>query len=369
MLSPKILIPISIFMGSCFLHYPIPFAKSGISESHVESLSNNGLNIETDTIIGLSKTYRIAIGYPSASAGIIINNNWWILGDDAQNLLCVTSQRTDSPYLYYPLPFIRETKDLTEEPQYRRIKKASKMDFEALAHFANTFNSETSYHIWAFGSGSKSPQRDTGLYWNFENSIPNPNKQPDKINLSPLYEFLQRQTNINAEDWNIEGACIDPRNEGVLYLLNRKPAVLISLSLRDWFRYLEIGSLPLGQIEISPFTLPVIDGYKSGFSGATMDTARNSIWFSSSVEVTDNSVNDGTILGSFIGEISLSTKALYGRPFLIPEEPFSKQKTKLESISLQASDKSKARIFRGTVDNDNGGSQLLIIEAQLRTKN
>ncbi len=181
--------------------------------------------------------------------------------------------------------------------------KKSKLDFEAMAHYRHPFLGD---FIWAFGSGSKQPQRDSGIFWNLPIQEHNPTANAYKINLGPLYEVLQRRSQISPEKWNIEGACIDYSQEGALYLLNRLPATLIRIPLRDWFRYLEIGSIPHDKnIQINTYTLPEIQGHPSGFSGATYDSSRHSIWFSSSVEITDDPIRDGEILGSFIGEISL----------------------------------------------------------------
>ena len=305
------------------------------------------------------KIRRISTPYPSASAGIITQNQWWIIGDDAQKML-VSPLNLDTPYTYKNLPFQRELKTANTpiNSNHNRFKKKYKLDFEALAQYQDPNNLN---HIWAFGSGSKSPYRDTGLYWNFENT--QAPTEPFKINLSPLYEVLQRRSQISPEKWNIEGACIDPSQEGALYLLNRLPATLIRIPLRDWFRYLEIGSVPPDEnIQIKTYTLPQIQGHPSGFSGATYDSMRHSIWFSSSVEITDDPIRDGEILGSFIGEIFLLSGEINRTPMPVPEDPGVTPKTKLESLSIGPESNAEKRLFYGTVDNDNGGSQLLLIQ-------
>ncbi len=318
-------------------------------------------------------TLRQPIEYPSASAGLFLDSNWWIIGDDAANLLLIDAKST---YSYYPLPFQREFKksdaaglesshktkpfapktiqENTPFPLAARIKKKSKLDFEALA----SYTMRGMHHVWAFGSGSKSPQRDTGLYWNFEPHTFKAN--PFKINLKPLYEYLQNRSQISPEKWNIEGACIAENGETYLCLFNRIPATLIKIKLKAWFRYLEIGSIPLdSDIEISTFKLPKIDGHSAGFSGASFDTERKSIWFSASVEITKDPVRDGEILGSFIGEISLLSGEIERTPVPLPEDRNGSLKTKLESLSLVPQSNPGFRIFYGLVDSDQGGSQLL----------
>lgn len=370
---PKSLLSCCVLLSSCFLHYPIPKIKSPeqpqtkiLHESPIDQPNKSGVPPQVSDYF-IQNTIRISIEYPSASAGVMCNGNWWVLGDDAQNLLIVTAEN-DTPYLYQPLPFVREHEEGSMESNRARIKKANKMDFEALAHFqdANRF-----HHIWAFGSGSKSPWRDTGLYWNFDefNSFPF-HIQPYKINLAPLYEILQHRSQISPEKWNIEGACIDPTGEGALFLLNRTPATLIRIPLRDWFRYLEIGSIPIEKnIEIYTFKLPQIDGYSSGFSGATYDTSRRSIWFSSTVEITNDPISDGRILGSFIGEISVQSGEINGTPLRVPDGALVNQKTKLESLCIQKSKNKFSRKFHGTIDNDNGSSELILIDMHLNNEN
>lgn len=303
--------------------------------------------------------HRFTIEYPSASAGIKRDNRWWILGDDAATLLQIPLPLTASNISqneHFDLPYFRETKGGINT----RVPKKVKLDFEAMAHYRNPYLGD---FIWAFGSGSKQPQRDSGIFWNLPTQALNQTASTFKINLGPLYEVLQRRSQISPEKWNIEGACIDISQEGALYLLNRMPATLIRIPLRDWFRYLEIGSIPPDEnIQIKTYTLPQIQGHPSGFSGATYDSLRHSIWFSSSVEITNDPIRDGEILGSFIGEISLLSGEIDRTPWPVPEDPTSSTKTKLESLSLEYVNDGKKCIFYGTVDNDNGGSQLLLIE-------
>lgn len=303
----------------------------------------------------------MSITYPSASAGILLNQTWWILGDDAASLLKINlplSQPNLNSATEIPLPFFREFK----KDDTLRIKKKQKLDFEAMAIYQSEIQGD---FIWAFGSGSIRPQRDTGLFWHFPKET-KLNVEPYKVNLGPLYELLQRRSQISPEKWNIEGACIANKGQGALYLLNRTPSVLIKIPLRDWFRYVEIGSLPNEtNISISNYQLPSINGFTAGFSGATYDSLRNSIWFSASVEITDDPVRDGEILGSFIGEISLTSGEINSTPLPITEIPHSPNKTKLESLSLGNVTQHQMRQFYGTIDNDNGGSELILVEVEI----
>lgn len=299
----------------------------------------------------------IKTDYPSASAGILCQNQWWILGDDATSLLQISLPFSDSLNTLYShyiaLPYVRETKGSDS----LRVKKKVKLDFEAMAHYKSPQGHD---FIWAFGSGSKQPERDSGLFMEL---LPNQNPlhpKPYKLNLGPLYQQLQRLAKISPETWNIEGACVQTTGNGNLYLLHRNPALLFQMPLKDWFRYVEIGSLPyMENIKITSYRLPEIDGHKAGFSGATYDAQRNSIWFCASVEITEDPKRDGEILGSFIGEISLSSGEILGTPVRL--EDHQGKKLKLESISLLEPLSQNQKLFLGTVDNDDGSSLLLQI--------
>lgn len=280
---------------------------------------------------------RTSITYPSASAGCIVNDEWWIIGDDAPEMLVIHPQRPDKTK-FVQLPFYGKLHK--GELHAQRQKKKTKHDIEALSNYTDP---QGGIHVLAFGSGSKSPQRDSGLYFM--------NQQMHVVDWGPLYEQLRRATGIKLDDWNIEGACHDAN--GNLYLFNRKPSVMIVLSAKDWFRYLEIKAVPeMANIKTKRFKLPAIEGKKSGFSGADFDVKNNSIIFCSSVEITDDSYRDGEILGSFVGKIDLSSL----------EKIKIHQKIdgiKLESVAINA--KNSKEIW-GLVDNDKGGSQLLTLK-------
>ena len=351
MLKPKLILYvflILLFGQSCYAPNP-----------KLSNAQPKASNAQLPNPASINIIHRFTIEYPSASAGVKRDNTWWILGDDAATLLQIPLPLNDKiihQSQQVALPYFRETKGGINT----RVPKKIKLDFEAMAHYRHPFLGD---FIWAFGSGSKQPQRDSGIFWNLPIQEHNPTTSAYKINLGPLYEVLQRRSQISPEKWNIEGACIDYSQEGALYLLNRLPATLIRIPLRDWFRYLEIGSIPPDEnIQIKTYTLPQIQGHPSGFSGATYDSSRHSIWFSSSVEITDDPIRDGEILGSFIGEISILSGEINRTPMPIPEEPGSTPKTKLESLSIDLESSAKKRLFYGTVDNDKGGSQLLLIQ-------
>ena len=274
------------------------------------------------------------LSYPSASAGCLVNNEWWIIGDDAADMLIYNPQKME-PIKYLRLPF--HGKLHVGELHAQRMHKKTKHDIEALSFWKDPQGGE---HILAFGSGSKIPHRDSGLYFI--------NGKMEVIDWGPLYQFLRKLSGLKEDDWNIEGACHD--GDGNLYLFNRKPSYIFKIQARDWFKYLEIGSLPYAEkVVYKKFNLPKFKGEKTGFSGADFDVKNQRIVFCSSAEITDNSYRDGEILGSFVGEIDAPS---LGKIKILLEIP----NLKVESVAINANNSHE---ILGLVDNDKGGSQLL----------
>ena len=291
----------------------------------------------------------IDIDYPSASAGLMKDDdNWWILGDDAHKLLQINPSQGNS---YLTIPYQRQlrTSDSNKRNDARTVKK-TKLDWECFASFSDSINE----HIWAFGSGSKVNKRDSGIYWL--------NGEAHKISLHKFYEHLRMSLYLNEKSWNIEGAACTKKT---LFLLNRNPSLLIAIPLEEWIRFLQIGELPK-TVEYTTITLPHINRYRAGLSGATYDKIRQSLFFTASVEVTNDPLRDGEILGSFIGEIKLSDLAKFDWIAQLNDHNGYPIITKLESICIPPQKKNTATtLFHCTSDNDDGTSQLLRIEVEI----
>ncbi|MDB2588533.1 hypothetical protein N9Y33_01535 [Bacteroidia bacterium] len=310
-------------------------------------LSHNGLHAQKETNAPTAQiSSRKTIEYPSASASIMKSqNSWWILGDDASKLLSIDPEvgfrYIDIPY---QRPIIKEDKNKGKDA--RTIKKA-KLDWECFASYRDSINE----HIWAFGSGSKVNKRDSGIYWL--------NDEVHKISLHKFYEHLRMSLYLNEKSWNIEGAaCTDK----TLFLLNRNPSLLIAIPLEEWMRFLQIGELPK-TVEYTTITLPHINRYRAGLSGATYDKNRQSLFFTASVEVTNDPIKDGEILGSFIGEIKLTDPAKFNWIARLNDHTGDPIITKLESICIPPQkDHSDSMLFHCTADNDDGRSDIMRVQ-------
>jgi len=308
--------------------------------------SFNGLHAQQGTTPMVKISSRKTIEYPSASAGMMKSqNNWWILGDDASKLLSIDPE---VGFRYIDIPYQRPLRkeDNNKGNDARTIKK-TKLDWECFASYRDSINE----HIWAFGSGSKVNKRDSGIYWL--------NDEIHKISLHKFYEHLRMSLYLNEKSWNIEGAaCTDK----TLFLLNRNPSLLIAIPLEEWMRFLQIGELPK-TVEYTTITLPHINMHRAGLSGATFDQNRQSLFFTASVEITNDPIRDGEILGSFIGEIKLTDLAKFDWISRLNDHNGDPIITKLESICIPPQKSHSDRmLFHCTADNDDGRSDIMRIK-------
>ena len=306
---------------------------------HAQQTANNTQPIATVKRV-------IDIDYPSASAGLMKDDdNWWILGDDAAYVLQINPSIGNS-YLTTPYKRPLRISDSNKGKDARTVKQ-TKLDWECFASYQDSLNE----HVWAFGSGSKVNKRDSGIYWL--------NDEVHKISLHKFYEHLRMSLYLNEKSWNIEGAaCTDK----TLFLLNRNPSLLIAIPLEEWMRFLQIGELPK-TVEYTTITLPHINRYRAGLSGATYDKNRQSLFFTASVEVTNDPIKDGEILGSFIGEIKLTDLAKFNWIARLNDHTGNPIITKLESICIPPQkDHSDSMLFHCTADNDDGRSDIMRVQ-------
>lgn len=102
------------------------------------------------------------------------------------------------------------------------------------------------------------------------------------------------------------------------------------------------------------FDLPMINDKQSGFSRACYSPQENALYFTISVERTDDVYNDGEILGSFIGKIQINNqmnKKLGYWP--IKDSSYLFELSKMKTLyTLEG--RSFGIQFFGLSDNDNG---------------
>lgn len=275
---------------------------------------------------------------PSAS-GIENDGEFlWIIGDN-------------SPYIFqlnkdyqiqnkYTISFGLKTEPLTST-----ISKEDKKDFEAMT----MLDWEGESCIFLFGSGSKAPQRNEGLLLSHKGEV------LESFDLTDFYGLIQDEAKLDDEDLNLEAATV---LDDKLYLFNRGKNKLISMKTSHFVAYLEKKDKGI-KMKSNTIDLPEIDGVKAGFSGATSDVENKRILFSASVENTSNWVDDGAVLGSFIGVIVPDEIQQHYTPLctLIQEnEPLL---VKVESLTVITSSTKSTKVAAVT---DSDGSESEVIE-------
>ena len=121
--------------------------------------------------------------------------------------------------------------------------------------------------------------------------------------------------------------------------------------------YMDAPTLLTPIPHVSTFTLPKICNRYAGFSAAIM--WNDSILFAASVEDTDNEIDDGATLGSFIGMLR-GNEILWVVPV---ETNGSIAPVKIEGIAILQVQENSLEIA-GVTDNDSDASEMLRIEIQ-----
>lgn len=257
----------------------------------------------------------------------------------------------NSPWLYkldreYNITDKIELIPLVDLPDGLFAKK-DKPDFEALA----TIHTDGHWKLLVFGSGSKSPQRDILVV-----ADPEVLSRQRSYSLKGFYEGLKADARLTDAELNIEAAeVIGDR----LFLFNRKKNLLFEYKLSEFFHYLnEKGERP--SPEIYKFSLPFIRGIEAGFSGAGQLPEAQKIIFTATVEDTPNNIDDGEVLGSFLGVISLEDLQAHNCPVCIAIDADREVlKIKVESVaSLETTKTGETEIIMVT-DSDGGNSEII----------
>lgn len=174
------------------------------------------------------------------------------------------------------------------------IDKSQKPDFESLTYVEINGKKE----LLIFGSGSKSPQRNilirTGI--ELEDSV-------KAYKLDDFYNSILQQSDLPKENLNIEGVVVD-RNK--MYLFNRGNNAVWEIDFNEFINYIEqMGNGQIPKFKEYCISLPIYKKVQAGFSGATMMKGSSKIIFTASLEDTENWIDDGNVLGSYLGVIEI----------------------------------------------------------------
>jgi len=301
--------------------------------------------------IKLSQPEIIQLFDISSASGIeYYNGNYYVVGDD-------------NPWLFT----LNENFKIIDKTQISsidaiisgRTPKHIKADFESIG-----IDSGKDPAIVIISSGSMVGSRDTAHVV----SLGDLNNISSK-NIRPLFEKIKSDLEMPAEnEINIEGLVF---HEDYAYLFHRGNVTenfLIRINKKELINYI-VGNANLPEVDIYPFNLPDYKNVPSGFSGACLDPSGNGIIFTASMEDTNNEIDDGAVLGSYIGFIPFNglRKGEYTLSLLNKDsKPLAK---KLESICVKTDtnkviDKQLLNIVT-VCDNDDGTSDIITFNMKI----
>lgn len=295
--------------------------------------------------LNLKITHRQELtNIPSASGIVILNEDLFVICDNAPWLFRLNHK------------FDIEAKhplfaDFTDNI----IPKSRKADLEAMTVIHHDGQPE----LYIFGSGSKSPERDVLLCVNLNDS-----SNVKQYSLTEFYHELKEISILNHTNFNIEAASSSAEH---LYLFNREANLIFQFKLSQFLNYVHhSGSFPVPQ-QFS-ISLPFIKHIPARFSGASEVTKDNKIIFTASVENNLNPIDDGAILGSFVGVLDLAKIHVSNQPkCVLLSENGAGLKIKTESVAVRSQNTNGEFNVIMISDSDGGASE--IIEATLNIAN
>lgn len=278
-------------------------------------------------------------GIPSASGIIHWNGELYVIGDNSAWLY-----QLDTAFE------VKQKQILLEGISDSILPKLSKPDFEAMTKCKVEGKTE----LLIFGSGSKSPNRD--ILVRVQNKGPFQTKTYD---LSNFYENLRTSTKMEGHLLNIEAAAT---KDDDLFLFNRENNIMWKLSIKGFIAFLEDGK-NIPDLTIYQINLPKLNTLQIKISGATEVVGSNLLIFTASVEDTPNPIDDGEVLGSYLGIISLDDVMDGYSPKFLPITNNNQYiPIKVESVEVLQSNGNRQLQLVMVTDSDGGESELLIGE-------
>ncbi|MCF6169885.1 MAG: hypothetical protein L3J66_02770 [Bacteroidales bacterium] len=237
-----------------------------------------------------------------------------------------------------------------------RIPKRLKTDLESVALLEEAGLKQ----LLLLPSGSKEITRDTAFLIFLKSDA-----TLFKKNMRPVFNTIKQQAGLEMENSiNIEGLAFSKNKAYLLHRGNVSKNFIVEMDRTELLAFIksERGTVP--ELKIYPFALPYSDGVAAGFSGLCVLPAHQGLLFTASLENTKNEIDDGTVLGSYLGFIPFSKMAegkFVAELIRINGEMLAK---KLEGITLK-SVKGKNIVVLAVSDNDDGSSDLYEIALKI----
>ena len=302
--------------------------------------------------------FAVQLGKPkqvmsiSSGSGMVPNGNGYlVVGDDTPYLFTVNRHfELRDQTLLKPYPM-----------EYRRIDKAIKPDYEAMARFQH----RNGDWVLVLGSGSKKGIREIGFLISADQS------ERRERSLARLYKQLVAAAGLRGKQTlNIEGLAVAGDRAYFLNRGNSAGNLIFRADLAEVFAYMRGERESLSKVERYSARLPVVKGFEATFSGADYWPQLEALVFTASIEATGDAYADGEVLGSYVGIVGLDTLregevndlshnlvrlVSRGRPLL----------TKVESVALSQTTPQHAK---GALvsDNDDGTSVFFDVTLTLK---
>lgn len=270
--------------------------------------------------------------FPSGSGIEYVDGNVYIVGDDAANVL-VTNKRWNA----------RHTIKLFDSDQ-KRISKKNKADLEA----TTALYLDNENYLLVMGSGAAEP-RNKGILVNLKN------EKVKSFDTSVFYERIKKK---GVTDLNIEGAV---QVHEFLVLCNRAnnthPQNTLIITSPDFFRRQEDAQIDLLDIDFSAYEGAI------GISGLTYSYVHDQLIFTTSVEDTADSYNDGPIGISYLGIVENGYRKIWRHKMKVnelidlPGTHSEFKGHKVESVCIQ-SERNRSIKMHMVADDDTGESFL-----------
>jgi len=230
------------------------------------------------------------------------------------------------------------------------IPKSLKPDFEAITLVKN--NGVNEFYI--FGSGSKSPERDVLIIIDVNHP-----KNWKQYSLAKFYNQLKKQASLTDNELNIESALV---RHDFFYFFNRGKNAIIKVSIAEFNSFIE-EEIEEIKLAITNIQLPKINELESGFSAACYLPEIDKIIFTSTVEDTPNWIDDGQVLGSFVGIIDITNLEKTAKPMYSPIMENGKiLPLKIEAVTILSFKKNKINLL---IASDGDGAESEILEVTL----
>jgi hypothetical protein len=276
---------------------------------------------------------------PSASGIEMHGNNFYVAGDDSPYLFQLNSefQTTGTIKIYSE-----------KKLQDGRIPKKYKPDFESIAIAPWGKDND----LLIFGSGSASKTRNSMIRIDFDED----KYEVKSYSLKKFYSYLAEKFDEHG-NLNIEGAAFWNKH---LILLNRTDNTLFKIDYDDFVNYIKKKDKDKPGIKAIKYELPAFNGITARFSGACLLPDENMLVFTASVENTPNWMNDGKILGSYIGILDLDQTENTKPVCVLIEQNGNPFPYKVESLFVSEKNENSIKLI-GVTDNDDGGSQIIAL--------